>query len=246
MATTFASLDQGDPAGRAAAAAERRFFGRLALGLALFIVVAFAQFDARFVDVAALPWVAHAHALTMVAWLALLVAQPILARSGNVVLHRRLGWLATGLVAAIVVFALMVVTTALRANAVPPFFTPAYFLALVVIEIGTFAALVAWAVVRRGDREWHRRLMIAATFILLEPALGRALPMPLLGDWGQWLSMVIQLGAIAILVGHDRRTLGRVHPATVVAAGAVVATHVAVTLAAMAPPVIALARGIAA
>lgn len=230
-----------------ALAREEAFFIRMATGLALFIVFGFAQFQARgMVDIGRFPWVVHAHAAAMLGWLALSVAQPRLAGRHARSWHRRLGWAGAGLLPAIVVFASLTGIAAVRYDFVPPFFTAAYFLALIHVSVLAFAGMVAWAISLRRRSDWHRRLMIGSTVLLMEPALGRLLPMPLLGGWGEWLAMALQLAALGFLVGHDRRTLGRVHPATLAGAAAVVGTHVAVELAAMAPPVVALAAGIAA
>src|SRR3546814_20171401 len=59
---------------------------------------------------------------------------------------------------------------------VPPFFTPPHFFALTVTASLVFGAMVAWAIRRRRATDWHRRLMIGATIVILEPALGRLLP----------------------------------------------------------------------
>jgi hypothetical protein len=97
----------------------------------------------------------------------------------------------------------------------------------------------------RRKTEWHRRIMFAATFILLEPALGRLLPMPLLGGYGEWIALLVQLGFVAVLARHDRKILGSVHPATVCAAAILVLVHSAVPLVGMLPPVVAFANGVA-
>lgn len=56
--------------------------------------------------------------------------------------------------------------------------------------------------------------MLGSTILILEPALGRLLPMPLIMPWGELLVMVIQLGVLWLVVRHDRASLGAVHPAT--------------------------------
>src|SRR3546814_19150614 len=45
---------------------------------------------------------------------------------------------------------------------------------------------------------WHRRLMIGATIVVLEPALGRLLPIPLMGVWAEPAVTLCQLAAVAI------------------------------------------------
>ena len=127
----------------------------------------------------------------------------------------------------------------------PPFFTPPYFLMLTTIEALTFGALVTIAIRRRRQTEWHRRLMIGATIVILEPALGRTLPIPLMGPWAEPAVALCQLFVVALIAAHDRRTRGAVHPATWVLAAIVIAVRVTISLLAMTPPVIALATRLA-
>ena len=89
-----------------------------------------------------------------------------------------------------------------------------------------FAAMVVWAITLRRQVQWHRRIMLGSMFILLEPALGRLLPMPLLGMWGEWAILVVQLVFLAVLARHDRKVMGAIHPATKAIAGILVVTHI--------------------
>jgi uncharacterized membrane protein YozB (DUF420 family) len=226
--------------------ADQAFFARYAITLALFIMFSFAQFSLRgFVDIRTMPLVVHAHAAVMVTWLALFVVQNQLVHRGEIAIHRKLGWISAAVVAAVAVLGCAVGYEALRLQMVPPFFTPGYFLSLTWIEAPAFAVVVAWAASLRRRTEWHRRIMFGATFILLEPALGRLLPMPLLGGYGEWVALIVQLGFVAILARHDKKVLGVVHPATVASATALVAVHSLVSLVSMLPPVIAFANRVA-
>lgn len=226
--------------------ADQAFFARYSIWLAAFILFAFAQFSMRgFVDIRSMPPIIHAHAAIMVAWLGLFVMQNQLVHRGQLGLHRTVGWVSAGVVAAVAVLGTMVGYEATKLHMVPPFFTPAFFLALTSIEATAFAVVVAWAVSLRRRTEWHRRIMFGATFLLLEPALGRLLPMPLLGGYGEWIALVVQLGFVAILARHDRKILGNVHPATVACAAILVIVHCLVALAAMLPPVVTFANKIA-
>ena len=134
---------------------------------------------------------------------------------------------------------------ALALHRIPPFFSNAYFLALTHVDILMFVGTVAWAVWLRRATQWHRRLMLGATVLLMEPALGRLLPMPLLGDMGEWVAMVFQLVPVAVLAWHDRTTLGAVHPATLRVGALVIGAHVLVTALAAWPAFAALADRIA-
>ena len=235
------------PRARSARTADEAFFIRLSTGLALFILFGFAQFEARgLAPLNQFPWVVHAHAATMVAWIGVTVVQPRLLRHPNLrVLHRRLGWLSIALLVLIPVFGSRTGIAAVRLGFVPPFFTPAYFLALVHVGVFAFVGLVVWAVALRKRTDWHGRLMVGSTVVLMEPALGRLLPMPLLGSSGEWLALAVQLGALGILARHDRRSLGRVHPATLASGAVVIAVHVTVELLATFPPLQALAASLA-
>lgn len=222
------------------------FWHRMAIGLAVFIVFGFLQFALRgFVDPVTAPFWVHLHGVAMLSWLALLIAQPTLVSRDNLALHRRLGWVGAGLATIIVALGIFTGLASLALHRFPPFFTPPYFLALTVIESLMFGLVVAWAIRRRRHTDWHRRLMIGATIIILEPALGRLLPMPLMIGWSDIPVGLIQLLVVGIVALHDRRTLGRIHPATKAIAALVVATRLTIYLLSMTPPVIALAQRLA-
>ncbi len=226
--------------------ADQDFFVRFNVLLALFILFGFAQFSLRgFVAVGQLPWLTHLHGALMVAWLGLAVAQNVLVHRGELGMHRRLGWLAAMLVAGIAVLGVTVGFSAVAGQRVPPFFSNPYFLALTMIEPVAFAAVVAWGVSMRRNTQWHRRAMLGATVIILEPALGRLLPMPLMGGWGEWTVLAVQLLVLAILAKHDRKALGRVHPATFSLMGIVTGVHLAVQGLSVLPPFVSFAEAIA-
>lgn len=225
---------------------DQSFWQRMMLGIALFIVFGFAQFAARgFVDPRAAPLLVHLHGVVMLAWLALTVVQATLVQRDNMALHRKLGWLGVVLAGAVVILGSYVGVRAVELHRQPPFFTPPYFLALTQIGVISFGGLVAFAVMRRKQTEWHRRLMLAAMIAILEPALGRTLPMPLIMPWGEWMVLAVQLGVFMFLVRHDQRVLGRVHPATLTGMAVVTLNHVLVEVLAMTQPVIAMADAIA-
>ena len=223
-----------------------RFWQRMAIGLAVFIIFGFVQFALRgFVDPVNAPFWVHVHGVAMLAWLGLLIVQPTLEARGNLALHRRLGWAGAALATLIVCLGIFTGLASLALNRFPPFFTAPYFLALTTIEALAFGLAVMAAIRRRGDTEWHRRLMIGATIIILEPALGRILPMPLMMGWSDIPVALIQLAVVGIVALHDRRTLGRVHPATKAVALLVIAVRVTIYLLSLTPPVAALAAKLA-
>jgi hypothetical protein len=225
---------------------DQSFFTRLSIALAAFIAFGFLQWAIRgFVSVSTTPWWVHAHGAFMLLWLATFVTQNILAGRGSFERHRQLGWTAMVIVAGMAILGSAAGIKALELHRIPPFFSNAFFLALTQVEIVLFVATVAWAVVERHHTQWHRRLMLGATVLLMEPALGRLLPMPLLGSHGEWVALAFQLLPIAILARHDRRSCSVIHPATLSSAAIVIASHVLVSVLAAVPAFAKLADQIA-
>lgn len=219
------------------------FFVKMAWGLSVLIVFGFIQNAALGrVDIPAVPIWVHIHGALMLAWLALFVTQNRLAASGSLRLHRKLGWVGAFLVCALFGLACFTGVMSLALHRFPPFFSGTYFISLVFIEAFAFAGLVFAGISSRRDTETHRRLMMGSTILILEPAFGRLLPMPLIGgETGEWIVLLIQLGFVAAIALHDRRTLGRLHPATFSIGLVITLEHVLVSLAARSGPVIALA-----
>lgn len=238
MATAAAAHYSGD----------QRFYSRMAIGIAIFILFGFAQFAARgFVDYRTAPFWVHLHGLFFISWLTLFVVQNVLAERGAIALHRKLGWVAVAVAATIVPLTSFTGVMAITLHRQPPFFTPPYFLALTQIGALFFGGMVAAAITIRRQTEWHRRLMLSATVLILEPAFGRTLPMPLLGaEPGEAIACALQVGILGIAMLHDRKHRGSVHPALWWGAGAVIMAHVLVSLFSRAPAVIAMAERLAA
>ncbi len=227
--------------------ARLSFWAKMVIGISVFILFGFAQFGLRgMVDYRQAPAIMHVHGIAMVLWLGLMSTQALLVGRGGIALHRQLGWASAVMLPTIAVLASLTCITALRMGLFPPFFTGAYFLALVHVRTAIFVATVILAVAWRRHPDWHRRLMIGSAVLLMEPALGRTLPMPLIMPWGEWLSLAIELCVIALVVRHDRRKTGSTHPATMIAALAVVLAHVLTEMLAVAPGWIAFADRVAA
>ncbi len=228
--------------------ADQRFFTRYAIALVVFIMFGFIQFQLRgFVNFRGAPLFIHLHAAVMVSWLAMFVLQNVLVQSGNIALHRTLGWVSVALSVAVVAMASYTGITAIRIGIVPPFFSPAQFLAITQVGAATFGAMVAFAIARRKQTEWHRRLMLGSMILISEPALGRLVPMPLIGgEMGEWLIAGIQLLMVWILARHDRKVMGAVHPATKVVLIALLGSHALISALTYLPAFINLAQAVAA
>jgi hypothetical protein len=144
----------------------------------------------------------------MTAWLALLIAQASLMRSGNRALHRRLGLVSYGLVPIIVVVTLRFVHYTVRE--VPDLGDYGlFFLALVVFTLVTFVTLYALAMLYRAQPAVHARFMVSTLFPLFPPVTDRLLArfapsvlgwVPRIGG-GEILQVAGFVIADAILVG---------------------------------------------
>jgi hypothetical protein len=227
---------------------DQAFFLRLAAGISLLVVFAFAQWALRgFADYATAPPAVHVHGIVMLGWLALFVTQNHLAGRGSLRLHRRLGWAGAVLAAFMVYIGTVVTLEAIALQRVPPIFTTPYFLVLGPVHLAGFALLLALAISLRRQTEWHRRLMLVATVVLIEPAFGRLLPPAVMtASWGAWVEGGLQAALLGIAMLHDRRVRGAVHPALWLGVIAVFLCVLTVQLLAEAAPVVACAEKLAA
>ena len=114
---------------------------------------------------------------------------------------------------AMIVSGFVVTLARVQAGTSPFFFQPLQFLIFDPIAVLTFAGLTAAAVVLRRRTEWHRRLHFCGMAMLLGPALGRLLPLPLLMPWAWELLFAVTLLFPLAGIWSDLRRSDRVHPA---------------------------------
>ena len=194
-------------------AGDRRFFFFLAVAMTVTIVAGFAFQFAMGRSTFAAPLLVHAHAVTFMGWTFFYLSQNMLVFTGNVALHRRIGWIGVGWVTAMVVLGIAITARIVREGRAPPFFKPLYFLTMNSLSVIAFAGLFAAAIAMRGRSDWHRRLMACAMARLTGPAFGRLLPGPLLIPWTPWAIFAgMMLFPLAGVI-HDQRSAGRIHPA---------------------------------
>lgn len=182
--------------------------------MAAIVVVGFGSWGLRgMVNYGMLPPLVHVHALAFAGWMALYLAQSVLAVRGSMARHHRLGWFGAGLAVAIVALGAITTGDAIRRASYPPFFEAGAFLAISVLQLAAFAGLFAAAIALRRRSEWHQRLMLGATSILTEAAFGRMLPLPFMGEGKFWALAGTGLLVVAAGAGYDAATRGRVHAA---------------------------------
>jgi hypothetical protein len=225
---------------------DDRFFMGAALAMALVVVAGFSTQLAAGRSSFASPPLVHAHAIVFMGWVAIYLAQNYLAVIGNRSWHRRLGWVAAGWIIAMLALGTMVTVAMARRGQVPFFFRPQHFLVADPLTLVGFAALTIAAIANRRRTDWHRRLHFCAMVMLLGPAFGRLLPMPLLSPLAFETAMAATLLFPLAGVVADRRRCGRVHPAWGWGIGAIVGTMLLIDAIAYSPVGAAVYMGITA
>jgi hypothetical protein len=157
----------------------------------------------------------HVHGFALSAWIVLFLVQTVLIVRGSPRLHRRLGWVMTGLATCIFVLMAAAIVEQLRRQ--PPEPPPPIALALGVFDIIVFSTLVSLAIYLRKRADWHKRLMLAATILLVEAAVVRmavfhGIHEPLLLMLSQVLSAMLFFAPCFM---YDWVTRRKIHPATI-------------------------------
>lgn len=219
----MASIAQDVPV---APTADDRFFVRGAIVMALTIFTAFTFQHAMGRSTFAAPPLVHAHAIIFMGWVVIYLTQNLLIGTGRTDIHRKLGWIAVGWIFPMVLLGCLVTLAMLRRGQVPFFFRPLQFLVFDPMTLFFFAGLTLTAVAKRAQTDWHRRLHFCGMSLLLGPAFGRLLPMPLLQPWA-WEAAFVP-GLLFPLAGvvADLRRRGSVHPAWRYGIGAMLACFV--------------------
>ncbi len=192
---------------------DERFFLRGAIVMTVTIVAGFAFQYLMGRSTFAAPLRVHIHAFFFMGWVAIYLMQNIFVATDRMYLHRRLGWIAAAWMVPMIVMGTLVTVEMIRHAYVPFFFRPLQFLVFDPLTVLTFAALTTSAIVMRKRTEWHRRLHFCGMSMLLAPAFGRLLPMPLLQPWAWEAAFAAGLMFPIVGVFSDLRRSGRVHPA---------------------------------
>ena len=194
---------------------DRMFYSGIALLMAVVVFVGFSQtfylrsyFGAptTITGAATLVPMTIVHGLVFTAWVLLFVVQTSLVASRRVALHRRLG------VAGVVLAALMAVvglTTAFGAasrGSTAIGFTPLEFLVVPFFDIVLFVGFITAAVLRRREKEAHKRLMLLAYVAIFPAAVAR---IPGVSALGPALFFLAFVPAVAGVV-YDRWSRGKV------------------------------------
>ena len=160
--------------------------------------------------------IVHIHAIIFSLWLVMLAVQTGLVSAKNVHLHRKLGLWGFGLAALMVVVGMMAGTEALRRGASPPGsgLDPRVFYFVPVSSMLLFATFIGWAYTKRRRPAEHKRLIIFATILLVDAAIGR-FPQTI-APMGPTTLNLISIGLMVPILAYDLATLKNLNRFTIV------------------------------
>jgi hypothetical protein len=192
------------------------------------------------------PWIIHVHAVVFFGWLVFLASQVALIRTGQVRWHRRMGVVGVALAVAVVVVGPAAAFTMHLAHEARQ---PPQFLAIQLLNIATFAVLVAAAVLLRRHAAAHKRLIFIGTLAIIGAGFGRIIrlltggPAPFTILPGVYIAGDVLILSIGL---YDLATRGRLHPVFLPAAGLSVAVQLTAGYLLNAPGWIAFTRALVA
>ena len=206
-----------------ARAARGKIYVGLALMIAAIVFVGFSRsFYGTFLADAAHPWIIHVHAAVYVGWLALLIAQTVLAARGDIATHRRVGKFGIAYGALVWVLGLIVSIAMPVINVHSgqwPMERGEQFLAIPLGDMVLFGGFFSAAIAYRRKPEIHKRLIILAAVAVMFAAVGRAFTNAavLLGDpaaplGGVSARLVLWYSPVIVAIAHDLVTRRRIHP----------------------------------
>lgn len=187
------------------------FVGVAALA-ALIVLVGFSPtFFLRPAAMPPLPGLLVLHGIVFSSWMVLLLVQTWLIAADRRDIHRKLGIFGALLAIAIPVLGLRAAIESMRLGHTPlEGLDPRSFFALPFRAMFDFTILAACAIGLRRNPAAHKRLIILATFSMLDAALAR---WPGVGPFGPPAFYAIQDLLVAGVCLHDKLVHGRVHKA---------------------------------
>ncbi len=158
----------------------------------------------------------HVHAVVFTLWLLTLIVQTGLVSVKKVQLHRKLGLWGFGLAALMVIIGLMAGTNALRRGMAPPGsgLDPKVFYIVPVTGILMFGMFVGWAYKARRRPLEHKRLIMFASLVILDAAIGR-FPYTIT-PMGPITQNLILLGLFLPMFAYDLATLRKINRVTII------------------------------
>ena len=220
---------------------DRVFYGTMSIVLGLTVFAGFAgTYYFRFFDggpkatLSGGPFttLVHVHGALFTAWVFLFIVQAALISARRVALHRTLGFAGATLAAAMVIAGTLAAIATAKRGAAPAGSDPLAFLVIPLSDMVLFASFVTAAVVKRREKEAHKRLMLLAYVSIVVAAIAR---LPGVLEIGP--PMFFGLALLFVVAGgvYDVLARGRVHP-VYVWGGALLVVSIPLRLAISATP----------
>jgi hypothetical protein len=219
---------------------ERQFFLYMAIALVVttaggfvrFLAIGHSSFDS--------PWWVHLHGISLMGWMMIYLLQNALVARGSLALHRRLGVLAAAWSLWVLAMGIMVLAANTATGRTPPFFSAEYMIALDMCTVLGFLALTWGGIAMRTRSDWHKRLMLGGTIVLIGPGLGRFVPDSMLGETTSYLIFPGHLLFFLVAIAYDLRTRRQIHPAYVLGLLVLIVVTLLPNMIMNAPPLVAL------
>jgi hypothetical protein len=149
------------------------------------------------------PFILTIHAIVFPGWVLFFILQSARVRTRNVPLHRTLGWFGLALGIAVLLLGYVTATAMDRFRMQRHTMDSPAFLIVQLMDLISFAIPFALAIYWRRRPEYHRRLMLIASCVLMDAAFARFPMMPLAFSPGA-VDALILFGILRDLI-VDRR-----------------------------------------
>lgn len=171
----------------------------------------------------------HIHGIAFFAWIGLYVLQTQLVASRKVARHREIGLLGFLLTGAVILLGYWMTQRAAEIRLANGVSRPYEFSWYNLSDIGLFAGFMLGAVLLvTRHTDWHRRLVYVAALCLMAPAATRwTLKLPYLDPVALDVAVyAIVYPFLIALALYDRRTLGKMHTATLISSCILPLVHI--------------------
>jgi Na+/H+ antiporter NhaD/arsenite permease-like protein len=170
-----------NPPGIVRGSRDRAFYTGLATVMAITVLVGFGQTyyfrllsgTPTTITGGSITSTLHLHGLLFSGWVVLFLVQTALIASRKLAVHRTLGYASLLLAAAMVVVGLRTAIESAARGAAPPGVDATTFLVVPLVDILLFAGFYAAAMLKRRDKETHKRLMLLAYASIITAAVAR-------------------------------------------------------------------------
>jgi hypothetical protein len=206
-----------NPPGIVRGSRDRAFYTGLATVMAITVLVGFGQTyyfrllsgTQTTITGGSITSTLHLHGLLFSGWVVLFLVQTALIASRKLAVHRTLGYASLLLAAAMVVVGLRTAIESAARGAAPPGVDATTFLVVPLVDILLFAGFYAAAMLKRRDKETHKRLMLLAYASIITAAVAR---LPGVLPLGPLVFFGLSFLFVAAAMVYDFVSRGRIHP----------------------------------